>query len=335
MFVLSNRSHVARPSLATRMLNDIVSARRHLSSGSWSLGGSGRGSSLTTLSSSSGRVLVLLSWAVDGDLDGNLATLNLLAVHVGARLLLELLARERHEAETAALAWLVAGLKLADHELGDGTKGDLGGGGRVVGEDLEELSRKMSVKVCIQHRIQDAYALLTEIVWQIGDHDLRLAGNTVLWWATLLAGRAGLVITSLTSRDGGLVGGGSQWVGSSSITVGGSLALLTALASATASTSSTATTASAATGGVATAGAISVLAALSVGSSGRLGFASELNRHLAVENGLSVEVLDGALGLGRGGYVNEGVTDGASGAWVGRDGGGLAVVKWHMSVCCS
>lgn len=56
-----------------------------------------------------------------------------------AYLLLQLFARESNEAEATALTRLIAGLKLADHELGDGAKSDLGAGGRIVGEDLEKL----------------------------------------------------------------------------------------------------------------------------------------------------------------------------------------------------
>lgn len=93
------------------------------------------------------RVVVLLARAVDGDLDGDLAALDLLAVHVRAGLLLQLLARERDEAEAAALAGLVALLQLAHHELGDGAQGDLGAGGRVLGEDLEELSEVSGCRV--------------------------------------------------------------------------------------------------------------------------------------------------------------------------------------------
>ena len=84
-------------------------------------------------------VLVLLAWAVDRDLNGDLATLDLLAVHVVACLLLQLLTSERNEAEATTLARLVACLELADHELGDRSKGNLGGGWVVVGEDLEKL----------------------------------------------------------------------------------------------------------------------------------------------------------------------------------------------------
>ena len=57
-----------------------------------------------------------------------------------------------------------------------------------------------------------------------------------------------------------------------------------------------------------------------------LGLAGELDRDLAVKNGFAVELGDGALGLGGGGEVDKGVADGAGGARVDGDRGGLAVV---------
>lgn len=84
-------------------------------------------------------VLVLLAWAVDGNLDGDLTTLNLLAVHLFASLLLQFLGGEGDESEATALARLVAGLELANHEARDWAKGDLGGGWVVLGEDLKKL----------------------------------------------------------------------------------------------------------------------------------------------------------------------------------------------------
>lgn len=89
-------------------------------------------------------ILVLLSWAINRDLNGDLASLDLFAVHVVARLLLELSASERHEAEPTSLAWLVAGLQLADHEFWNRAQGDLGGGWLVVGEDLEQLQSSLA-----------------------------------------------------------------------------------------------------------------------------------------------------------------------------------------------
>jgi hypothetical protein len=86
-------------------------------------------------------VLVLLARAVNSDLDGDLATLDLLAVHIGTGLLLHLLSGKSNKTEAAALARLVAGLELTDHEFGDGTESDLGGGRLVLSEDLEELER--------------------------------------------------------------------------------------------------------------------------------------------------------------------------------------------------
>ena len=55
-----------------------------------------------------------------------------------------------------------------------------------------------------------------------------------------------------------------------------------------------------------------------------LGLASELDGDLAVEDGLAVELGNGALGLRGRGEIDEGVAAGAGGAGVGRDGGGLA-----------
>ena len=46
-----------------------------------------------------------------------------------------------------------------------------------------------------------SYLLLAKIVWQIGNHDLRLAGDTVLWWAALLPWLLGLGLASLASLE--------------------------------------------------------------------------------------------------------------------------------------
>ena len=84
-------------------------------------------------------VLVLLARAVNGNLDSDLTALDLLAVHIGTGLLLHLLGGKSNKTEAAALARLVAGLELTDHELGNRTESNLGGGRLVLGEDLEEL----------------------------------------------------------------------------------------------------------------------------------------------------------------------------------------------------
>lgn len=84
-------------------------------------------------------MVVLLSGGVDGNLDSDLAALNFLAVHLRASLLLKLLGTESDETETTALAGLATGLEFLDHEAGDGAESDLGGGGGVVLEDLQEL----------------------------------------------------------------------------------------------------------------------------------------------------------------------------------------------------
>lgn len=57
----------------------------------------------------------------------------------------------------------------------------------------------------------------------------------------------------------------------------------------------------------------------------RLRLAGKLNRDLAVKDGLAVEIVDGALGLGWGRDIDEGVANWASGARVGRDRSGFAV----------
>jgi len=188
------------------------------------------------------------------------------------------------------------------------------------------------------------YLLLTEVVRKVGNHDLGLAGDAVLRRATLLAGTVGVGL-AVNSEAVLASGGGQSLVGGlskrSSLAgdvgggaVGGSLALDSAVGGltllATAAASSTATTATtAAAGGLAAAG--SALTALGDLSS-RLRLAGKLDGDLAVEDGLAVQLLDGAIGLGRGGHVNEGVADRASGARVGGDGGGLTVECKSVSI---
>ena len=147
------------------------------------------------------RVLVLLAWAIDRDLNGDLATLDLLAVHVVASLLLQLLTSERDETEAATLAWLVACLEFADHELGDRSKGNLGGGWGVVGEDLEELGRQLACGEIRAGGHISTYAFLAKIIWKVGNHDLRLAGDAVLWWTALLAWLARVSLSRLLWVD--------------------------------------------------------------------------------------------------------------------------------------
>ncbi len=106
---------------------------------------SGRGLGLGSLLGSVGLdllgvgLLVRLVRAVDGDLDGDLASLNLLAVHLRDGLLLQFLRSQGNETKTTALASLTTSLELLDHESGDGSEGDLGGGRLVGGEELLEL----------------------------------------------------------------------------------------------------------------------------------------------------------------------------------------------------
>lgn len=103
-----------------------------------SLGGSSAIGSLT-LGSWSISILIGLVWAIDGDLDGDLATLDLLSVHLRDSLLLQLLGGECNEAKSTTLAGLIASLELLDHEAGNRTKGDLGRGWLVGSEKFLEL----------------------------------------------------------------------------------------------------------------------------------------------------------------------------------------------------
>ena len=84
-------------------------------------------------------IIICLIGAVDRHLDSDLAALDLLAVHLGHSLLLQLLGGQGNEAEAAALASLAASLELLDHKTGDGAKGDLRREGLVGGEKLLEL----------------------------------------------------------------------------------------------------------------------------------------------------------------------------------------------------
>lgn len=76
--------------------------------------------------------------------------------------------------------------------------------------------------------------------------------------------------------------------------------------------SATATTACGRTPALGAVGAFSVM---------WLRLARKLDRDLAVEDILAVELLNSALGLVGCGEVHEGVANGAGRAWVGRDGG--------------
>ena len=111
------------------------------------------------------------------------------------------------------------------------------------------------------------------------------------------------------------------WTG----TVGGkrlSLAVRLTLASTSASASSASTPTAAAASGVAT---LRLFLAALGSFSGRLGLAGKLHGDLAIQDGLTVQLVDGTLGLRRGGDVNEGVADWASRARVGGDRCGFTV----------
>lgn len=69
--------------------------------------------------------LIGLVGAVDGNLDSDLTTLNLLAVHLVDSLLLQLLRSKSDEAEATTLAGLTSSLELLDHESRNRSESDL------------------------------------------------------------------------------------------------------------------------------------------------------------------------------------------------------------------
>lgn len=141
-------------------------------------------------------VLIGLVWAVNGDLDGDFTSLDLLGVHLVDSLLLHLLGGKSNEAETTSLAGFVAGLKLLDHETGDWSEGDLGRGWLVSSEELLKLR---CVSAAINLNEYRTYLFLRKIVWQIGNHNLVLGWDTVGWRTTLAT------LTWLTRRTSSLL----------------------------------------------------------------------------------------------------------------------------------
>ena len=119
------------------------------------------------------RVDVLFARAIDGNLDSDLTAVDLLAIHLTNCLLLELLRSKGYETEATSLAGLVAGLEFLYHVASDGTKSDLGGGRVVSSEEFLEL---VGCQSCLYEmsRACLAYLLLTEVIGEVGDHDLVL-----------------------------------------------------------------------------------------------------------------------------------------------------------------
>jgi len=331
--------------LAALLVSDIVSAPSHLAQVTRcesNLGSNSRVDVRTALRRARLRIclrrtlnrriwrLVLLTRGINRNLNRDLTPLHLLTIHLRARLLLQLLTRERDEPKSTALARLVAGLQLADHVFRDRAQGDLRGGRAVLGKDLEKL-------------------LFVQVVGEVRDHNLGLGWDAVLWWAALLAltrsaGLAGLGWVDVEGALGawrsgeGLVGGRGQgsslardvgWAGAvggwlnDSLAVSGSLTLLVLAVALGARSTATTSTAAATRRRATTRLTLSAFGTLSRSSS-RLWLAGELDGDLAVEDGLAVELADSTLGLGWGRYVDEGVADWAGGAWVGWDGCGLA-----------
>ena len=88
---------------------------------------------------SSSFAIVFLPRAVDGDLDCNLTTLDVLAIHLLDGLVLHFLVLQSNEAKATAFAGFVASLELLDHESWDRTEGDLGRRWLIGSEEFFEL----------------------------------------------------------------------------------------------------------------------------------------------------------------------------------------------------
>ena len=176
----------------------------------------------------------------------------------------------------------------------------------------------------------NAHLLLAKIVWQVGNHDLRLAWYAILWWTALLAWLLGLSLAGLASLETffallcgkSLVGCGCErcnlagYIGWASA-VGGRLRLAICLALAvlypsecvtyaclrctyaSATSSSAATTSSTAASSTLRVAALRLFLAALSSFSGWFGLTSKLNGDLAIQDGLAVQLVDGAVGLRR------------------------------------
>ena len=102
--------------------------------------------------------LIGLVWAVNGDLDSDLTTLNLLSVHLVDSLLLLLLRGEGDETEATSLTGLVAGLELLDHETRDWAKGDLGRRWLVSSKEFLELERESVLVLGLECKMQHTFS---------------------------------------------------------------------------------------------------------------------------------------------------------------------------------
>ena len=143
------------------------------------------------------------------------------------------------------------------------------------------------------------HLLLTEVIWQIGDHDLGCRWNAILRWATLLwlAGLA-LSLLDLSWSSWCLIGLGvgdiSQWQWLNSLALG-------TLTTSTSDATATATTTSASTTSTRSTLAFLATAFTTCGRSGlltsRFWLASELDRDLTLEDLLARQVGNGLLRL--------------------------------------
>lgn len=201
--------------------------------------------------------------------------------------------------------------------------------------------------------MRSAYLLLSQIVGQVSHHDLGLGGNAIGRGAAFatLTSRAGLclVLASRVSVVGlvgdilqrlnlsgcsGLGGGGSSVFSalllllydSRSVYLLGiaqSVVVFSHLTGTTSTATTGAGTTTATTSGLTAAVALTLSIGIGLLCVG-LGLASELDRNLALQNFFARELGNGALGLGWGGQVDEGIADRALGSRVFRNGDSLA-----------
>lgn len=147
-------------------------------------------------------VLILLSGAVDSDLDSDDAAINVLAVHLGNSLVLEFLRGKVDETETASLATLVTGLQLLDHETGDRTQSNLGGDGLVSGKDFLQLWENKQAKsvyggLGLIWGERGTDLVLGQVVGKVSNHDLGLGSDSILGRTTLLLGTGSTRLASV------------------------------------------------------------------------------------------------------------------------------------------
>ena len=270
---------------------------------------------------------ILLAGAIDGNLDCDFSALDLLAVHLGDSLLLQLLRLQGDEPKASALSWLVSGLELLDHESWDRSEGDLSGDRLVFVEKFLELRKSLASISDIA--MSTTYLLFGQVIWQVCDHDLGGGRNTILWWTSLfwLTGLSWLV--SSASLLVGLVGLVSQRKDLSRLENG--IVFIGIARLATSATSGTTTTTTASATSASTCRPLS----LSIGTFARCSLvwlASKLNRDLSFEDVFAREVFYGLVGIFSFLEIDKGVANRSAGSGIDRDRGRFAVAQSQQTI---